>query len=199
MDVVDVKEMSPEWAKELFNTLGTEDITTIFSAGSQEEIWHFSKFLEDFQNVFTYENIKTIEDNFPGFTIGHAEVGTLNGFKIVWDQNASPIGIHISTKNFGKILPLLTNNKTMITITEQLQDILYDKSNLDVSDITEDARLREDLKLDSLDRVEFTIEIEKQFDIRIPDHHMKEWYTFKDVIEYVTQKLNDEDLDTQIP
>lgn len=46
-----------------------------------------------------------------------------------------------------------------------------------------ESYLRDDLGQDSLDRVEMTMEIEKEFNIVISDDEVTEWKTVQDVIE----------------
>lgn len=52
--------------------------------------------------------------------------------------------------------------------------------------------LREDLRFDSLDCIETIIDIEKEFNITIPDEEAEKCRTAKDVVELVERKLKEE-------
>ena len=52
---------------------------------------------------------------------------------------------------------------------EQVKKIIVDKLGVKPEDITEDKTFVNDLGADSLDVVEFVMEVEKEFNITIPD------------------------------
>lgn len=49
--------------------------------------------------------------------------------------------------------------------------------------------LRDDLRFDSLDCVEAIMDLEKEFDITIPDEEAEKWRIVQDVVELVKSKL----------
>lgn len=51
--------------------------------------------------------------------------------------------------------------------------------------LEENQILRDDVGLDSLDTIELAIEIEKEFNISIPDQELEDWYTVEDVLETI--------------
>ena len=53
-----------------------------------------------------------------------------------------------------------------------VNDVLIDMFDVKKEQINKDAGMYEDLKLDSLDSVELVMEIEKKFDIYMPDEEM---------------------------
>lgn len=55
--------------------------------------------------------------------------------------------------------------------------------------ITEDTNFREDLGADSLDFVETVMEIEKGFEITIPDEEGEKLKTVKDLVTIIQNKL----------
>jgi acyl carrier protein len=57
----------------------------------------------------------------------------------------------------------------MKNIRERVEKILIDGYGLDESDLVDSASFETDLGLDSLDRVEMVMNIEKEFLIAIPD------------------------------
>ena len=59
---------------------------------------------------------------------------------------------------------------------------------LDIKDanvITRETRLREDLKVDSLDAAEIILAIEEQLDVEIPDELMMSAKTVGEIMEYL--------------
>lgn len=57
----------------------------------------------------------------------------------------------------------------MQTLEERVKKIISNMLNVPVTDITNDARLREDLHADSLDEVELVMELEHEFNVEISD------------------------------
>jgi len=74
-------------------------------------------------------------------------------------------------------------------IFNQVAEIIADKLGVAESEITENANFVADLGADSLDVVELVMEIEKTFDINIPDQDAEGFKTVGDAVEYLTGKL----------
>ncbi len=72
-----------------------------------------------------------------------------------------------------------------MTTFEQVKDIVADKLNVPAERVTEDAKFVADLGADSLDVVEFIMEVEKQFDITIPDEEAAKMEKVGDAIKYI--------------
>lgn len=78
-------------------------------------------------------------------------------------------------------------------IEKIINDVLIDMFDVKEEQINKDAGMYEDLKLDSLDSVELVMEIEKKFDIYMPDEEMtcgmftKLWLVY-DTVEYFVNK-----------
>lgn len=73
----------------------------------------------------------------------------------------------------------------------RLRILLVDHNGLDENEVIDEARLKDDLGLDSLDIVEFTMEIEREFNIMIEDdttNEMMDW-TFEQVVNLVLSKI----------
>ena len=51
------------------------------------------------------------------------------------------------------------------------------------------ARLFEDLNIDSLDTLDLMFQLEEEFDIEIPPEHQLQFLTVRDVIAYVQQRV----------
>lgn len=80
---------------------------------------------------------------------------------------------------------------TKETIHNIVIDVLNDQFQFGEKEvITRDTRIIEDLGADSLDRIEFVIELEERFDIVIPDEHAIELNTIGGIEDYIETKLN---------
>ena len=53
-----------------------------------------------------------------------------------------------------------------------------------------EARLEDDLEVDSLDVIELLMALEDNFDIKIPDEEAGEITTIREMAELVSQRLN---------
>lgn len=71
-----------------------------------------------------------------------------------------------------------------------VSEIIADKLGVSESEITEKANFVSDLGADSLDVVELVMEIEKKFDIQIPDQDAETFKTVGDAVDYIAGKLN---------
>ena len=65
-------------------------------------------------------------------------------------------------------------------VLDQIKEILKDTMDIDESKITLDAKLKEDLELDSLDSVELIMSAEEEFGIEIPDEDVMNFKTVND-------------------
>jgi acyl carrier protein len=73
----------------------------------------------------------------------------------------------------------------MKTNLERLQMMIIERIPFEGGEISLELNLHNDLELDSLDVVELTLEVEREFDIRISDKEMEEWETVKDVLDSI--------------
>lgn len=73
----------------------------------------------------------------------------------------------------------------MSSIAERVTKIIVDKLGVDESEITPEASFTNDLGADSLDTVELIMELEKEFDISIPDEQAEKIQTVGQAIEYL--------------
>lgn len=69
-------------------------------------------------------------------------------------------------------------------IVEIIQE--HDSSKLDV---TPELSLKEGLGVDSVDLMEFIINLEDAFGVEIPDEDMDNFKTISDVVAYIREKL----------
>lgn len=71
---------------------------------------------------------------------------------------------------------------------EEIKKVLVDAIQVDEKDIKPEARLSEDLGIDSLDAVELGLELETAFDIRIEDDELAKLETVQDIINTIEAK-----------
>ncbi len=72
------------------------------------------------------------------------------------------------------------------TTFEKIRDIIVDKLNVDPSQVTMDARFREDLKADSLDLVELIMAFEDEFGGAISDEDAQKITTVGEAVKFLT-------------
>jgi acyl carrier protein len=77
-------------------------------------------------------------------------------------------------------------------IAAKLRKILSRHIPIDLSKMQPNDRFVEDLRMDALDSmstVEYVIEIEKEFEIKIPDSAAEKMLTFQSVVDYVAEAV----------
>jgi len=72
-----------------------------------------------------------------------------------------------------------------MTTLEKVIDIVADKLGKDKAQITSTSSFVNDLGADSLDVVEFVMEVEKEFNITIPDEEATKMTTVGDAVKYI--------------
>ena len=77
----------------------------------------------------------------------------------------------------------------MSDATIKVKAIIVDKLGVDESEVTNDASFTNDLGADSLDTVELIMELEKEFDIQIPDDEAEGIATVGDAISFVEKAI----------
>ncbi len=75
----------------------------------------------------------------------------------------------------------------MSDITTKVKAIIIDKLGVDANEATNEASFTNDLGADSLDTVELIMELEKEFDIQIPDDEAERIATVGDAIKFVEE------------
>ncbi len=76
----------------------------------------------------------------------------------------------------------------MSDIKDRVTKIIVDKLGVSEGEVNEEANFTTDLGADSLDTVELIMELEKEFNINIPDEDAEEILTVGAAIEYLTTK-----------
>ena len=65
--------------------------------------------------------------------------------------------------------------------------ILVETMDIEEEKITLDAKLKDDLNLDSLDSVELIMSAEEEFGIEIPDEDVMNFKTVNDIVNYIEE------------
>lgn len=73
---------------------------------------------------------------------------------------------------------------------QKVKKIISEIFKTDINIIHYNTCLTEDLNGDSLDIVELVIELEKEFDISIPDDKIEKLVTVKALLDYINSKTN---------
>jgi len=70
---------------------------------------------------------------------------------------------------------------------EQVKKIVVEKLGVKPEDVTENATFVNDLGADSLDVVEFVMEVEKEFNITVPDEDAAKLERVGDAVKYIDE------------
>jgi len=79
----------------------------------------------------------------------------------------------------------------MSDIKSRVTSIIVDKLGVEESEVTESASFTNDLGADSLDTVELIMELEKEFNISIPDDHAENISTVGEAVKYVQENVTE--------
>lgn len=78
----------------------------------------------------------------------------------------------------------------MSDIAARVKGIIVDKLGVEESEVTEEASFTNDLGADSLDTVELIMELEKEFNISIPDDQAENIATVGAAINYIKENAS---------
>jgi acyl carrier protein len=73
--------------------------------------------------------------------------------------------------------------------TKAVQDILVEQLGVQATQLTADARLKEDLGADSLDTAEIIMNVDERFDVCVPDEMADRVATVGDLFEALAELL----------
>jgi acyl carrier protein len=76
----------------------------------------------------------------------------------------------------------------MSEITKKVTKLIAQKLGVDESEVKLESNFIEDLGADSLDTVELVMELEKEFDVNIPDEDAEKIVTVGAAISYLEEK-----------
>ena len=75
-------------------------------------------------------------------------------------------------------------------IEEKVRNFLIEDLEIDEDKIFDDARLKEDMGIDSLDFVDIVVIVEKNFGFKIKPEEMASVVTLGDFYDYIERKVN---------
>jgi len=78
----------------------------------------------------------------------------------------------------------------MSSVEEKVKKIIEEKLSVNADQITNEAKVAEDLKADSLDTVELVMALEDEFGLDIPDEEADKIKTVQDAINYIGSKMS---------
>ena len=70
-------------------------------------------------------------------------------------------------------------------ILNKIKDMIADNFDVDKDKITEDTNFMDDLDADSIDLVEFILQLEDEFGAEIPDDEAEKIKTIGDAVSYI--------------
>lgn len=76
-------------------------------------------------------------------------------------------------------------------IRTRIKQIIANVAGLNASRIADEARLREDLKLDSLSLLEIGVDVDLAFKLELPDERYKEIDSLPGMVDLVQQRLSE--------
>ena len=74
-------------------------------------------------------------------------------------------------------------------VAKELQEIMAARLGLPPEQLVPEARLVDDLGLDSLDAVELAISVERKFDIEVPEEELTKLKTVADMVALVESRI----------
>lgn len=77
----------------------------------------------------------------------------------------------------------------MSNILEKVTAIIVDKLGVEASEVSAQSSFTNDLGADSLDTVELIMELEKEFDISIPDEDAESIQTVGSAVDYIEKQV----------
>ena len=76
-----------------------------------------------------------------------------------------------------------------MTIEERIKNFLVDEMEIDPEKISKDARLKEDMGIDSLEVVDTVVFVEREFGFKMKSEEFKYIKTFGQFVDYITEKV----------
>ena len=76
-----------------------------------------------------------------------------------------------------------------MTIEERIKNFLVDEMEINPAKINPDARLKEDLGIDSLEVVDTVVFVEREFGFKMKSEEFKDIKTFGQFVDYITEKV----------
>ena len=80
-----------------------------------------------------------------------------------------------------------------MAVADKVKEIIVKQLGVNPDEVTEDASFIDDLGADSLDTVELVMELEKEFNMEIPDDDANNIRSVGDAIKYIEEKAGASD------
>lgn len=74
---------------------------------------------------------------------------------------------------------------------EKVRDIIVETVNCDADSVVLDAKLGDDLGIDSLDAMEINMALEEAFSISIADEELVKFVKVSDIVSYIDSKVEE--------
>ncbi|AJG40122.1 acyl carrier protein [Thermotoga sp. RQ7] len=74
-------------------------------------------------------------------------------------------------------------------ILSKVKNIISEKLGVDEEQVTEEAKLIDDLGADSLDLVDLVMDFESEFGVKVDDADLEKISTVGDIVSYIEKKL----------
>ncbi len=71
---------------------------------------------------------------------------------------------------------------------EKVKEIIVGTVNCEAEAVTLEARIKEDIGLDSLDAMELSMELEEAFGLTIEEEALAQFITIQDIVSYIDSK-----------
>ena len=78
---------------------------------------------------------------------------------------------------------------TIEEIKEKVKAFLVEELEIDESKIQDDARLKEDMGIDSLEVVDTVVFVEREFGFKMKSEQFKDIKTFGQFVDYITKQV----------
>lgn len=75
-------------------------------------------------------------------------------------------------------------------IEEKVRTLLLEDMEVEEENIFDDAKMKDDMGIDSLDFVDIIVIVEKNFGFKIKPEEMKSVVTMRDFCDYIDRKVN---------
>jgi acyl carrier protein len=76
-----------------------------------------------------------------------------------------------------------------MTIEERIKNFLVEEMEINPAKINPDARLKEDMGIDSLEVVDTVVFVEREFGFKMKSEEFKDIKTFGQFVDYITEKV----------
>lgn len=90
----------------------------------------------------------------------------------------------------AKMKKTVKERKMEEKILEKLKEIIASIMKTDVSGVSRESRLKEDLRADSLDKINMLMALEEAYDIEMDEEEALTFKTVGDVVDYLVKELS---------